>query len=150
MFRGVVTVIALISGAVALTACAWAGAEMTPKTPAVSAADAELPIDQHLLITARAILAEGIPLEPNAGRRYSTTFVRADDSGRLQAYIYCHRTRCEELADVLLGAGSRVEMIRMQVDKPVIQAWIPAPYLRSAARLEGVEYISPPRYAYTH
>jgi hypothetical protein len=145
--------ITLLYGASLLGGCSWAGAEMSPKSPrtlSTAKPRAEsLPIDSQLLATADAILAEGSPLKPGAGRRYSSVVVRADDAGRIQAYVYCERDLCEPVADALLDAGGKVELIRIRDARPVIQAWIPAGQLRAAAGINGVEAIDAPHYAHT-
>ncbi len=152
-FKRSLVLIALLYGASLLGGCSWAGAEMSPKSPrtlSTAKPRAEsLPINGQLLATADAILAEGSPLQPDAGRRHSSIFVRADDTGRVQTYVYCVREHCEAIADALLDTGGRVELIRLTDARPVIQAWIPAAYLRTAAELDGVQSITPPHYAHT-
>ncbi len=140
-----------IAGVNAACACG-AGQSAAPAAepaPVLPAKTESLPLNSQLLAVADAIVAEGLPLQPGAGRRYSSPLLRVDDSGLIQVYVYCERERCQAVGDALLDAGGRVEDIRTQMARPLIQGWIPAAYVRQAAALEGVISIGLPAYAHT-
>lgn len=146
-----VLVLLPIAGVNAACACG-AGQSAAPAAepaPVIPAKAESLPVNGQLLAAADAIVAEGAPLKPDAARRYSTPLLRVDDSGLIQAYIYCERERCQAIGDALLDAGGRVEDIQTQAARPLIQGWIPAVYMREAARLDGVISIGLPAYAHT-
>jgi hypothetical protein len=140
-----------ITGVNAACACG-AGQSAAPAAepaPVIPAKTENLPVNGQLLAAADAIVAEGVPLKPDAARRYSTPLLRVDDRGLIQAYLYCERERCQAIGDALLDAGGRVEDIHTQAARPLIRGWIPAVYMREAARLDGVISIGLPAYAHT-
>lgn len=131
-------------------ACAGDPPQTAPSSPSYSKpAAGSLPVDSRLLAVADAILAEGEPLKPDAGRRHSTAFIHADDSGRVHAYIFCEPGQCMAVADALLDKGGRTERIQIQEDRPYIKGWIPAIDLRAIAQRGGVRSIKAPDYAFT-
>jgi hypothetical protein len=138
-----------IAGVNAACACGAGQSAAPAAEPALPAKTESLPVNSQLLAVADAIVAEGTPLAPDAGRRYSTPLVRVDDSGLIQAYVYCERERCLTIGDALLDAGGRVEDIHTQATRPLLQAWIPAAYVREVAMLKGVISIGLPAYAHT-